>query len=840
MEATGTRPVKGAQFDRLQFRARLFIVYALAAGVMLPMIGAHRYRVALFLALIVGPAHFVIRWLTGVPNPTGWLELLAVVSGTVAAALKPSVWPACLLFQMLTVAAAIAFLPPIWTFTLAGVSIVSMAVLAVLQPVPAQLQMTIVAAVFVPVLFSGSARRRTHEHRSKLRIGAAVRSLPMVVWEADATGARTLSIQGRTDELLGRSVDELRSRGLAADVHPDDREAYLARFGARRERAGTFDYRYVRPGGGIIWLRDQLVAAGSGQTAAVRGVSIDVTQDRRQDIAVQRYEQIAERMGSMTLVLEATDPEAGLVIVNAVDPIGWGLDDEVIGRRLKAVFPEVAGQPEIQALLNGEQRGVVRTGPWEVEGPSGGVRKLEVEGFPLPGRAIALLLDDVTEREQMLELVRWRAAHDELTGLANRTQLVTTATAVLDEGRRAALLIIDLNGFKEVNDTLGHPAGDHHLKTIAARLALVTDRQDVVARLGGDEFGILLIEPSAARLEAVTQAAVEACRAPVDLQGVSIASSAGIGIATAPEHAGTATHLLRCADIAMYAAKHNRVPCRRYETTLDLDTSRLELTGQLQAAFDENEMEMYFQPQIDAATGRLTNVEALVRWNHPALGLLLPETFLELVSLAGFTDDLLEAAVRQALSVLPSLPDDVGVAVNLTAHDVRSPTLADRCAALVAEQKVRPERLTFEITETHILDTSGTVTTVLERLHDLGVKLAIDDFGTGYSSMSTLSTLRLDELKIDKSFVGAVLDREADRAIVQGMVSLARGLDLTVTAEGVENEATATLLAEIGCDKLQGYFISKPTSRSDLLTFVACRVDGADPSRAPRQTRRAA
>ena len=177
------------------------------------------------------------------------------------------------------------------------------------------------------------------------------------------------------------------------------------------------------------------------------------------------------------------------------------------------------------------------------------------------------------------------------------------------------------------------------------------------------------------------------------------------------------------------------------------------------------------------------------------------------------------------------------MAVNLTAHDVRSPTLADRCAALVAEQQVRPERLTFEITETHILDTSGTVTTVLERLHDLGVKLAIDDFGTGYSSMSTLSTLRLDELKIDKSFVGAALDREADRAIVQGTVSLARGLGLTVTAEGVENEATATLLAEIGCDKLQGYFISKPTSRSDLLTFVARLVHGqrrrhpADPPR---------
>ena len=289
-----------------------------------------------------------------------------------AAALKPSVWPACLLFQMLTVAAAIAFLPPSWTFTLAGVSIVSMAVLAVLEPVPAQLQMTIVAAVFVPVLFSGSARRRTREHRSKLRIGAAVRSLPMVVWEADATGARTLSIQGRTDELLGRSVDELRSRGLAADVHRDDREAYLARFGARRERAGTFDYRYVRPDG-----RDHLAARSAcgrrpGQTAAVRGVSIDVTQDRRQDIAVQRYEQIAERMGSMTLVLEATDPEAGPVIVNAVDPIGWGLARRGHRPWLKVVFPEIAGTARDPGVAG---RGATRGRPHGSVGGRGPVRR---------------------------------------------------------------------------------------------------------------------------------------------------------------------------------------------------------------------------------------------------------------------------------------------------------------------------------------------------------------------------------------------------------------------------------------------------------------------------------
>lgn len=260
----------------------------------------------------------------------------------------------------------------------------------------------------------------------------------------------------------------------------------------------------------------------------------------------------------------------------------------------------------------------------------------------------------------------------------------------------------------------------------------------------------------------------------------------------------------------MYAAKRNRVRSRRYEPCLELDTSRLALTGQLHAAFDEGHTEMFFQPQVDAASGRLTNVEALVRSNHPELGLLLPDSFIELVSVAGFTNELLEVAVRQSIAALRCLPDDVGVAINLTAHDVRSPSLAERCAALLAEARIEPSRVTFEITETHILDTSGTVAAVLEHLHELGVKLAIDDFGTGYSSFSYLKRFQIHKLKIDQSFVRDLNTDGNSASIAQAIISMAHSLDLTVIAEGVETPEQAQWLAAHHCDEAQGYLYARP------------------------------
>ena len=781
--------VATARFDRAQFRARLAIVYGLAAGALLvPSVGPHGWLVAIFLAAVVGPAHFAIRRLAGVPNPTGWLDLLAVVSGTACAVLEPSIWQACLLFQLLTVCGAVAFLSPAWMRVLGFASVGSMAIAAALQPRPAELQMLVVAALFLPVLLAGSTRKNARRQRSGLRIAAAVDSLPMVIWEADATGEHTRSIVGRTHALLGRTVTELRERGIAADVHEDDRDAYLAGFGATTSDDREFEYRYRRPDGSVVWLRDRTTRTGEGPGAATRGVSLDVTESRRTALDVRRYEQIVQRMGAMTIVVEEG------VVVQVADPIGWGLSSDAVGRPLADVLPGLDA----------------RAAAWDMLDATGALRTVELETFELPGGAIALLLTDVTERERMLALVRHQATHDDLTGLANRTQLAAATVRALERGEDVALFVIDLNDFKGVNDALGHAAGDHYLTAVGERLSRLAEPRDTIARLGGDEFAILLVGADESRIDAVVAAVVARCREPVALHGVAIASSASVGIALAPLDAGTADELLRCADLAMYTAKRGGMPSLRYTDDLEASTRRLELTGDLTRAFAEGEFEMYFQPKVDARTREWCGLEALVRWNHPQDGLLVPEAFLQLVALAGFSDELVDVALRQAIDALADLPSDIGISINLTAHDVRSPSLPQRCADALRASCVDPGRLTLEITESHMLDTGGIVQQTLNRVAALGVQIAVDDFGTGFSSLSHLRALRVDELKIDKSFVQTMTSETADLAIVRAMIDLGHNLDLTVVAEGVEDEAAAQLLLELGCDQLQGYLISRP------------------------------
>jgi diguanylate cyclase (GGDEF)-like protein/PAS domain S-box-containing protein len=804
-----------AQFDRSQFNARMAVVAALTVGlVVLPEAGPNGPLAGVLVGGGAGLAHLLVRWITKVPNPTGWLDLVAVVTATAVAAVDPVVWPAALLFQMLVLGGAVSFLPPRWTIAMGCWSVGSMAVVGLVADVDQALSMLIVAGVFLPVLISGALRKQSRIRRQSLRMEAVAESLPMVVWEYDLGSGRMGAVVGRTHEVFGRSIKDLLDHGMADDVHPDDATTFRSTYRALADGRGPahveLEYRYVRPDGRVVWLRDRATVTSGQRGPALRGVTIDISQSRATELDLDRHRQIVERMPALTIVVDQHGARSGTV-VQVVDPIGWGATTGETGVRFVDAFPCLAAHAPlsetIAALRPGE---VADVAPWQVVDLNGTRRTVEVEVFSLPGDSIALLVDDVTEREAMLGQVRHAARHDDLTGLLNRAALLQASTEAIDAGSRCTLLLVDLNDFKSINDTLGHLTGDHYLADIARRLDRLSGRDEFVTRLGGDEFAVLLVDPDEQRVAQLVDDVVAACREPITLDDVTLAGSASVGVAHAPGDATSAESLLRCADLAMYHAKSHQSGASRYAPSMERSTDPLRLLGRLGKAFDDHEFVMHYQPQVDALTGKIVAFEALARWQHPDLGTLAPDTFLDLIAVSGHLDTLGAIAVRQASMALAQLPDDVRVSINVTAQNLRNLAFPSLCRDVFAEVGVALDRLVVEVTESHMLDTSGVTHAVIGELAGLGVRVSVDDFGTGYSSLTHLRQLPLSELKIDRRFVHSLLTDDHDLVIVRSMIDLGHNLGLAVVAEGVEDAATLTQLRDLGCDVAQGYHLGRP------------------------------
>ena len=803
------------------------MVYLLAVCLaVLPAAGPNGPQAALVVAGIAGPLHFVIRRLARVPNPTGWLDILAVVNATVVAAVEPVTWAAALLFQMLTLGGAISFLKPRWTVALGVWSLGTMSVVAVVEHVPASVSMLVVAGVFLPVLLAGSRRKQARIRRAALRMDAVAETIPMAVWETDGETSRMTSVVGRVVDVFGRTTAELHARGVAVDVHDDDRPAYLTSFerdpaDPARSAPSELEYRYRRPDGSVVWLRDRAAPAVGSSGPVLRGVTIDITQARAHEVDLHRQHQIVERMAALTIVVERSDPVACGTVLQVVDPIGWGTTGAV-GRPFCAAFTALCADEQLTAALAGlSEHGSASVGPFVLLDPSGARRHVEVETFTLSDEAVALLVTDVTEREQMLDVVRHQARHDDLTGLLNRASMLQVATDALAAGSRCSLLLIDLNDFKAVNDTLGHLTGDHFLALIADRLDRLALADECVTRLGGDEFAVLLIDPPPGRVDDLVEQVVIACREPITLHGVALAGSASVGVAETPIDADSAEALLRCADIAMYDAKTHQTGSGRYVPAMERATDPLRLLGQLARAFRDDEFVMHFQPMVDARTGTTVAFEALARWQHPQLGILAPESFLDLIAVSGQLDALADIALRQAASALTFFPTPVSVAINLTAQNLRNIDLPGVCNDVLDSYGVDPRRLIVEITESHVLDASGVIHGVIDDLARRGIRVAVDDFGTGYSSLTHLRSLPLSELKVDRRFVRSMVADEHDRVIVHSMIELGHNLGLEVTAEGVEDDATLELLRTLGCDVIQAYLMGRPTSLALALDGLA-------------------
>jgi diguanylate cyclase (GGDEF)-like protein len=454
----------------------------------------------------------------------------------------------------------------------------------------------------------------------------------------------------------------------------------------------------------------------------------------------------------------------------------------------------------------------------------------------LPLLLIPLVL--VYKMAQMSVEKEHQAGHDPLTGLPNRTHLQTSLTTELAQskrdGRPFGLLLIDLDHFKEVNDTLGHHVGDQLLIHFADRLANSVRPTDHVARLGGDEFAVIV--PNADESEALGVA--ERIRAsldtPVSLEGMSLEIEASIGLAMHPEHALDAEDLLRLADVAMYVAKESRAGVVTYSSHRDHNsTDRLTLLAELRQALDGEELSLLYQPKVSLPDRSLLGVEALIRWQHPQRGFVPPEEFLPLAERSGLMQLVTHRLVMRALSQAADwrlLGLSVPVTVNVALSDLLDGRLADVVLAGLRRYQLPPEVLQLEIDERVVAQHSDELSAVLHDLHALGVPLSLDDFGAGHSSLLWLETLPVAELKIDRAFVSRVGEARSSAGIVRAIAELAHAMGMRAVAAGVETEAEWRVLAELGCDGAQGWHIAGPMPAAQATEWLLAYHGGAEPA----------
>jgi diguanylate cyclase (GGDEF)-like protein len=461
-------------------------------------------------------------------------------------------------------------------------------------------------------------------------------------------------------------------------------------------------------------------------------------------------------------------------------------------------------------------------------------RVIRLVNHPMEGGGWVSTHEDVTEEKLAEQRISYTAYVDELTGLPNRKvfcQQLEQELKRVQRGERLAVLYLDLDYLKQVNETLGHPAGDKLLTNVADRLRGCVRDIDLVARLSGDEFAIilkLLDQPSDAAALAVRIR--DAIREPFDLDGHQVTVDISVGISIAPNDATELAELFKTADIALYEAKNTGRGTYCFygpEMNARIQT-RGKLEQDLQSAFANGEFELFYQPIVNLDDDKITSFEALLRWNHPERGLVSPAEFVPVAEDIGLIIPLGEWVLRTACSEAATWPDDIRVSVNVSSVQLTNKNLVNVVVGALASGGIEPNRLELEITESVLIENTAANLATLKSLHDLGVRFAMDDFGTGYSSLNYLLSFPFHKIKIDKCFIAALSDKHESHAIVRAITDLARSLKLRVTAEGVETEQQLQQVRLLGCTEMQGYLLSPPQPAAEILQFFTPRAGCAD------------
>ncbi len=673
------------------------------------------------------------------------------------------------------------------------------------------------------------------------RFGLAFTRAPLGM-ALHAPDGRHIQVNEAYCELLGRSEDELLDRPLLDFVHRDHHDEIRRRH--RPILKGEQDkliaeIRIPRPDGSVVWVRVHTAAvrAADGSLRYTVGHFENITERHRQEVELRRSEERYRTLveNSPALVVRV-DRDFRLTYISPAARELTGIEiDQFIGNdRLLS--------------MDGESRqwrraieSVFRTGrrydrEWKttVNGQLFWFQSRAVPELDSEGRVHNVLVvnTDITALKRSEEELAHQALHDPLTGLANRALLHDHLEGALARASRRpgslALLFLDLDRFKLVNDSMGHTAGDELLREIANRLIALVRPGDTVARLGGDEFVILLEDLNDPREPvAVAERVQRSLAEPIVMGGNEVFTTTSIGIAVLTDDHADADGLLRDADAAMYLAKaRGRNRYEIFDEVLRTEaTERLQMENSLRRSLDLGGLLVHYQPEVQLSTGRVTSAEALARWAHPTNGLLEANAFIELAEETGLILDIGHWVLREACRQLGAWQRDRPgqldmVRVNLSARQIAQPDIVDIVIDAVAEGGVEPSSLCLEITETVLMDDPDAGLKVLNDLRSLGVQLAIDDFGTGYSSLAYLKRFPVDVLKIDRSFVDGLGDDPEDTAIVTAIISMSRALGLDVVAEGVETHRQLEELRRLGCDRAQGYLFARATAPEDFWSLT--------------------
>lgn len=640
----------------------------------------------------------------------------------------------------------------------------------------------------------------------------------------------------------GMTLREVLEARVATGCCPKDSDKYIA---DREREAFLPDPGYI-----INELQDGRTFAVSRRTIP-NGGSVAVHQDitahlhteQQLDETKQFLNSIIENIPIAVVVKDAVTRE--FVLVNrafeAMLKVGR---DEVLGKTVFDLYrskdAERIDASDSEALGGDVGRCAL---DYELEMPDGEMRvlatnRLVVRDASGTARHLVVVIDDITERKKSEQRIAFMAHHDVLTGLANRLSIMDKIEEAVARHRRRgdsfAVLLLDLDRFKHVNDTLGHAVGDALLRETAVRLKASLRETDVLARLGGDEFAIVQDRDSSQReaASALAERIINVISQPFHIEGNEVNIATSIGIALAPEHATSSDSLMKMADLALYRAKSaGRNGYWFFDPEMSLAASaRHELENELRRALQNGELELHYQPVVDTRTCVICGAEALIRWRHPTKGLIPPDQFIPLAEETGMITQIGEWLLQAACADAMNWPVGIKVAVNLSAVQFRKNNLVDIVIYALAQSGLPPERLELEITETALIESATECLPILRQFKNLGISIALDDFGTGYSSLSQLMIFPFDKIKVDRSFTQNLTKRTECAAIIAATLTLARSLDIETTAEGVETADQYRLLSLAGVTSLQGYLFQRPCPSSEIdftSTFTIPKVEDA-------------